>query len=212
MNETQPVGKETERNLGQEIIDAVHEIQAGGGHRFQVAMPNKLKTESPMSTELLSPKLAAMDLEYFMRAALQEAEAAGMANELPIGAVVVIHGEIVSRGRAEHQLRQNQIRHAELNAILAGGPALWSDYEDAILFTTMEPCPMCLGAAVMADIPHIVFAAHDAVVHSRTTVYTNPYIQRHIQTYCGGVLETETQALIARFNPDLLQYTQTGKD
>jgi tRNA(adenine34) deaminase len=164
-----------------------------------------------MSTGPLSPKLLNIDLESFMRAALQEAEAAGLAQELPIGAVLVIHGAIVSRGRAEHQQRQNQIRHAELNAILAGGPALWANYEDAILFTTMEPCPMCLGAAVMADIPHIVFAVHDTVVHSRTTLDTNPYVQRHIQTYYGGILEAETQALVARFNPGLLRYTQTGK-
>lgn len=58
----------------------------------------------------------------------------------------------------------------------------------------------------MADVPHIIFAAHDAAVHSQDTVVHNPYVRRHIQSYYGGVLEAEARALMARFNPLLLQY------
>ena len=47
--------------------------------------------------------------------------------------------------------------------MLAGGEQLWKDYRKAILFTTVEPCPMCLGATVMADIPHIIFSLHDDI-------------------------------------------------
>src|SRR5689334_20327224 len=131
---------------------------------------------------LWSPALANVDLEKFMREALIEAEAAGRAGELPIGSVVVIDGEIISRGQANHQRTKNQLSHAELNALLSGGEKLWSDYRRAILFTTVEPCPMCLGAVVMADIPHIIFAKYDRVVHSQLSVETNPYIRRHIKT------------------------------
>jgi tRNA(adenine34) deaminase len=159
-----------------------------------------------VQTDLLAPQIAALDLTQFMREALYEAEQAGLAGELPIGAVVVIGGQIVSRGRAQHQAKQSQLRHAELGALLDGGTALWENYKNAILFTTCEPCPMCLGAAVMADVPHIIFAAHDEVVHSRQTVASNPYVRRHIQSYYGGVLESEARALIARFNPVMLAY------
>ena len=159
-----------------------------------------------MRTDLLAPQLEAMDLPRFMWEALHEAEQAGLEGEFPIGAVLVIDDQIVSRGRAQHQRKQSQLMHAEMNALLDGGQALWERGRSAALFTTMEPCPMCLGAAVMANVPHVVFALHDEVVHTREIVVTNPYVRRHIQSYYGGVLENETRDLIARFRPDWLQY------
>ena len=116
-----------------------------------------------MTGNSLSPELANVDLEKFMREALLEADAAGQSGELPIGAVLVLDGEIISRGRASHKGTKSQLSHAELNAMLNGGEKLWINYKRAILFTTVEPCPMCLGAAVMADIPPIIFAKHDQV-------------------------------------------------
>jgi tRNA(adenine34) deaminase len=160
--------------------------------------------------DMLAPELADLDLEKYMREALAEAEAAGQAGELPIGAVIVLDGEIISRGRARHQQTKSQLRHAELNALLNGGEKLWTDYERAILFTSVEPCPMCLGAVVMADIPHIIFAKHDHVVHSQMSVETNPYIHRHIKSYYGGVLENESTEIIARYKPLDLKYIETG--
>ena len=151
-----------------------------------------------------------LDLEAPMRAALAEAEAAGDAGELPIGAVVVIEGEIVSRGRAAHRAHRSQLAHAELEALRAGGEAVWERHDEAVLFTTVEPCPMCLGAAVMADVPHIVFASHDALVHSSQTVETNPYVSRHVRSYVGGVLEGESRALIERLHPAFYSWIVRG--
>jgi len=159
----------------------------------------------------LSPDLEQLDLQLFMRAALAEAEMAGRAGELPIGAVVVIGGVIVSRGRASHQRSRSQLRHAELNAMLDGGERLWRDYRRAVLFTTVEPCPMCLGAAVMADIPHIIYALPDRNVLSGLTVASNPYIQRHIRSYYSGVLAEESKAILERYDPRVLQYIVTSK-
>jgi len=163
-----------------------------------------------MTDDSLSPELANLDLEKYMREALLEAEAAGQAGEIPIGAVVVIDGEIISRGRACHQRTKSQISHAELNALLSGGERLWTDYKRAILFTTVEPCPMCLGAIVMADVPHIIFAKHDQVVHSKLSVETNPYVRRHIKSYFGGVLEEESTQILAQYKPQELKYIETG--
>jgi tRNA(Arg) A34 adenosine deaminase TadA len=69
---------------------------------------------------------------------------------------------------------------------------------------------MCLGATVMADIPHIIFAIHDQVVHSQLSVETNPYINRHIKSYYGGILEEEAKRIFGRYKPKDLQYIEKG--
>ncbi len=143
-----------------------------------------------------------------MREALREADAAGDAGEHPIGSVLVIGGEIVSRGRARHRERRSQLAHAELEALQAGGELLWSRHDEAVLFASMEPCPMCLGAAVMADVPHIVFALADPLAGVRQAVEAVPYIRRHIETYHGGVLEDEARAVVARHEPRLLEHLE----
>lgn len=158
----------------------------------------------------ISSELAHLDLEKFMREALAEAEEAGKAGEYPIGAVIILDGEIIARGRARHDEYRSQLRHAELNALLDGGEKLWTDYKRAALFTSVEPCPMCLGAVVMADIPHIIYALNDAVVHSKHSVENNPYIRRHIKSYFGGVLEQEAVHILGKYNPRILNYMQTG--
>ena len=157
-----------------------------------------------------SPALENLDLEKFMHEALMEADAAGRAGELPIGAVLVLDGETISRGRAHHNEQKSQISHAELNALLAGGEKLWTDYKQAVLFTSVEPCPMCLGAVVMADVPHIIYALNDQVVHSKTTIESNPYVQRHIKSYYGGVLENESAKIFEKYRPKDLKHIQTG--
>ena len=164
----------------------------------------------PHTVHRIAPELMNVDLESFMREALAEAEQAGQAGELPIGAVVVLDGQVIARGRARHREMRSQLRHAELNALLDGGEPLWRDYRNAILFTTVEPCPMCLGAVVMADVPHIVFAIHDNVVHSAATVENNPYVSRHIRTYHGGVLADEAAAIFERYDPQSLAYIRKG--
>ncbi len=161
-------------------------------------------------THFISPEIEHLDLEKFMREALDEAEEAGKAGEYPIGAVIVLDGEIIASGRARHGEFKSQLRHAEVNALLDGGAKLWTDYERAILFTTVEPCPMCLGAVVMADVPHIIYALHDKVVHSKLSIETNPYIRRHIKSYFGGLLEAESARVIGKYNGKILRYMQTG--
>jgi len=158
---------------------------------------------------MLAPELQNLDLEYFMREAIAEAEAAGEVGELPIGSVIVLDGTIISCGRARHHEYKSQIRHAELNALLAAGERLWIDYHRAILFTSVEPCPMCLGAIVMADIPHIIFAIQDNNVQSKFSVENSSYIRRHIKSYHGGVLEAEAKHVFTKFRPKDLEYIES---
>ena len=145
--------------------------------------------------------------ERFMREALVEAEVAGKGGQLPIGAVLALDGDVVSRGRNRYLERETQLAHAELEALLEGGDAVWSRPNDCTLYSTVEPCPMCLGAAVMADVPHVVFAAHDnGVGGGRRLIDAIPYVQRHIRTYEGGILERESLDLIARYDQELLAF------
>lgn len=160
--------------------------------------------------EFLNPDISHINLFEFMQEALKEAILAGQSGELPIGAIIVIDHEIIARGHARHKSLRSQIRHAELNAILEGGERLFKDYNRAILFTTVEPCPLCLGAVVMADIPHVIFGVHDKNVCSSLSVETNPYILRHIKSYYGGVLESESTAILNKYNPKSLQSIQTA--
>jgi tRNA(adenine34) deaminase len=146
------------------------------------------------------PHLGALDAEGVMREALAEAAAAGEAGERPIGAVVVVAGEVVSRGRSRQKELRSQLAHAELEALQEGGEAVWGRYAEAVLFTTVEPCPLCLGAAVMADVPHVVYAVHDPRVETYRLIEGSPYVARHIETFCGGVLEGEGAELIARYD------------
>jgi tRNA(adenine34) deaminase len=163
-------------------------------------------------TQFISPDIEGLDLKKFMHEALAEAFTAGQKGELPIGCVLVLDGEIIARGRARHQEKKSQLSHAELNVLLNGGEKLWTGYKRAILFTTVEPCPMCLGAVVMADVPHIIYALHDKVVHSKTSIDTNPYIRRHIKSYFGGVLEEESAKIMMKYKPQELKYIQTGEN
>lgn len=150
--------------------------------------------------------VAGLDLEALMREALAEADVAGNEGEYPIGAVVVIDGEVVSRGRSRQRELRSQLAHAELEALQRGGEPLWTRHDAAVLFTTVEPCPLCLGAAVMADVPHVVFAHTDPAVQSELIRERVPYVAQHIETYLGGVLRDESRALFERYEPRMLAY------
>jgi tRNA(adenine34) deaminase len=150
--------------------------------------------------------LSGIDLERWMRAALQEAEAAGVAGEYLIGAVVVLDETIIGRGRSRQRERRTQLAHAELEALLDAGERILERHDDAVLFTTVEPCPLCLGAAVMADVPHIVFAHEDPAVESFRIVERVEYVRGHIDVYHGGILRAESRALFERYEPRLIPY------
>lgn len=106
-------------------------------------------------------EFGALDYEYFMREELKEAELAGRAGERPIGAVIVHNNQIIGRGRAQHRARRSEIAHAEMNALLQAEQYLHAHIHECVIYTTVEPCVMCLGAIVMSDIDHVVYALAD---------------------------------------------------
>ena len=152
----------------------------------------------------------ALDHQHFMREALSQAEQAGLAGETPIGAVVVHNGRVIGRGRASHQMRHSEIAHAELNALLQAERYIHDHiHDDIVLYTTVEPCVMCLGAVVMSDVDHVVFGLYDINIHPEQML-AMPYVQRHIRNYLGGVLSMESLDLYRRFRPDEIRFFGTS--
>jgi len=140
-----------------------------------------------------------------MREALAEADAAGKAGEMPIGSVVVRGGETVSRGRSRQQETGSQLAHAEFEALRALTGPEWADATpDAVVFTTVEPCPLCLGATVMMDVEHVVYALDDKLAGAREMLEV-PYARRHIRSDVGGVLAGEVAAMTAGHSRDFLE-------
>jgi tRNA(adenine34) deaminase len=153
----------------------------------------------------------AVDHEYFMREALKEAELAGLAGERPIGAVIVHQGQVVGRGRAQHRARQSGIAHAEMNALLQAEQYIHAHMHDGcVIYTTLEPCVMCLGAIVMSDIDHIVYALADHWIEP-SAMLKMEHVRRHIRHYVGGILVNESIKLWEHFNPRELELLQEGK-
>jgi tRNA(adenine34) deaminase len=146
----------------------------------------------------------ALDHAHFMREALKEAELAGQTGERPIGAVIVHEGQVIGRGRAQHEARHSQIAHAELNALLQAEQFINAHiHGGCILYTTVEPCVMCLGAIVMSDVDHVVYALPDTNIRPARMLEID-YVRRHIKNYRGNVLEAESAALYEKFRPEEL--------
>jgi len=150
-----------------------------------------------------------MDHARFKRAALVEAERAMTEGERPIGAVVVHEDRIVGRGRAQHHDRESKIAHAEMNALLDAERYLAVHRHQCVVYTTVEPCVMCLGAVVMSDIDAVVYALADNWIAPKQMLEI-PYVRRHLSYYVGGVLEAESAALWERANPRELALLRTG--
>lgn len=95
-------------------------------------------------------------MDEFMRAALEEARQGLAEGGIPIGAVLVMDGRIVGRGRNRRVQRGSPILHAEMDALESAGRLTSRDYAQAVLYTTLSPCDMCSGAALLYRIPRIV--------------------------------------------------------
>lgn len=99
---------------------------------------------------------------HFMRIALQEAEKAFAAEEIPIGAVVVCKGRVVGRGYNLTEQLNDVTAHAEMQAFTAASQTLGGKYlKECTLYVTIEPCVMCAGAAYWTQIGRIVFGARE---------------------------------------------------
>ena len=100
--------------------------------------------------------------EHFMKKALLEAELALEKGEVPVGVVVVAHGQIIARGHNLTETLTDVTAHAEMQAITAAANYIGGKYlKDCTLYVTLEPCSMCAGALYWSQLGRLVFGASD---------------------------------------------------
>lgn len=136
------------------------------------------------------------DDTYFMKKALQEAEAAFEKGEVPVGAIIVIKDRIIARTHNLTEQLNDVTAHAEMQAITSAANFLGGKYlKDCTLYVTLEPCQMCAGALYWSQISRIVYAAKDEA-RGCGIMGTKLHPKTKIE---GGLLAIEASALLKRF-------------
>lgn len=136
----------------------------------------------------------------FMRAALKRAKNGLKQGEVPVGAVVVFEGKIIGSGYNRRAKTQKASSHAEMYAIDRACAKLKSwRLNDCDLYVTLEPCPMCMGAALNARIRKVYFGAYEQKGRSMTQDLAQSNLLNHTLEVEGGVLEEECSALLSDF-------------
>lgn len=140
--------------------------------------------------------------ERWMREAISLAREAETAGEVPVGCVLVADGEAIGRGRNSPIASLDPTAHAEILAIRQGALALGNyRLEQATLYCTLEPCPMCAGALVAARIGGLVFGARDlrfGGVRSKFQIADSPLLNHRVEIV-EGVLGADTTAMLQAF-------------
>ncbi|MBY0121969.1 tRNA adenosine(34) deaminase TadA [Bacillus sp. S/N-304-OC-R1] len=140
--------------------------------------------------------------EILMREAINEAKKAEQMQEVPIGAIIAHNGEIIARAHNLRESNQNAIAHAELLAIDQACKKLgtWR-LEDAVLYVTLEPCPMCAGAIILSRVKRVVYGAKDPKGGCAGTFMNLLQDERfnHQSEVVTGVLEEECGELLSAF-------------
>ena len=151
--------------------------------------------------------------ETFMKEALKEARRAFEKGDVPVGAVAVYQGKIIGRGYNQMELLHDPTAHAEMIAITQaadflhsqGGPNHRGSLEKVSFYATLEPCPMCAGALVLAHCENVVFAAADPKLGACGSVYdiARDGKLNHQLNVIPRVLELESKVLIQEFFKNL---------
>ncbi|GGE85901.1 tRNA adenosine(34) deaminase TadA [Priestia taiwanensis] len=143
-----------------------------------------------------------MNDEQYMKVAIEQAREAEAIGEVPIGAVVVHNDEIISKAYNLRERDQRSIAHAELLAIDEACKKLgtWR-LEEATLYVTLEPCPMCAGAIVLSRVKRVVYGATDPKGGCAGTLMNLLQEERfnHQAEVVSGVLEEECGAMLTNF-------------
>jgi tRNA(adenine34) deaminase len=138
----------------------------------------------------------------FMQLALRQARLASRHGEVPVGAVVVLAGKVVGRGRNDRERRRDVLGHAEIRA-LRGASRTLGDWrlEGSTVYVTLEPCPMCVGAMLSARVGRVVYGAPDPRAGAAGSVLNladYPGLPHHL-TVVGNVRVEESGLLLKEF-------------
>jgi tRNA(adenine34) deaminase len=146
--------------------------------------------------------MSAQDVDFMQQALALAAEAQAM-GEVPVGALVVLQGEVIGRGWNRPIASRDPTAHAEIVALRAAAERV-GNYRltGADLYVTLEPCPMCAGAMVHARIARVVYGARDPLAGAAGSVFdifAAPSLNHHPQAQGGVLAEECTQMLKAFF-------------
>ncbi len=144
--------------------------------------------------------MKATEMEQYMRLALKEAQAAFNEEEIPVGAVVIRNGSVLSAAHNTSRQKQDLTAHAELTAMQEAARSNGGRLDGCILFVTLEPCAMCTGAAMNLRLPEIVYGAYDPVNGFCGSIadITDHWCEHSVRT-TGGILEHECHSLLSKF-------------
>jgi tRNA(adenine34) deaminase len=141
--------------------------------------------------------------DYYMRLALQEAEAAFAEDEVPIGAVIVHQERVIAAAHNQREQLHDPTAHAEMIAITQAAQSLNSwRLDGCTLYVTLEPCPMCAGAILLGRIPTLVYGATDpkaGAVHTLYRLLDDPRLNHRVQVVPGVMAEPCGQILTRFF-------------
>ncbi len=137
-----------------------------------------------------------------MEAALDEARKAAARNEVPVGAVILRNGDVLSTAHSQTVARRDPTAHAELLAIQQALQVVASDrLEDCTLYVTLEPCAQCAGALVLAKVGRLVFGAYDdkaGMCGSVGDLVRHQKLNHRLEVQ-GGVMEEPCGDLLSEF-------------
>lgn len=140
--------------------------------------------------------------ERFMQMALREAEAAAAKDEVPVGTIIVKDGKVIGRAHNMRETLLDPTAHAEMIAITQASEALsaWR-LDGTVCYVTLEPCPMCAGALMLARVARLVYGAADPKAGACGTLYNIVQDERlnHRMEITAGVLRDEARALLQEF-------------
>jgi tRNA(adenine34) deaminase len=150
----------------------------------------------------LHPSALLRDDAYFMHAAYNESLKGWRANEVPIGAVIVINGEIVARAHNQVEALNDPTAHAEILAMTAASRFV-NDWRlaGATLYVTKEPCPMCAGASIMARLDAVVYAWGDpkmGCMGGATALHELPRLNHRVAVR-SGVMEDACRTVLQTY-------------
>jgi tRNA(adenine34) deaminase len=140
--------------------------------------------------------------EHFMELALAEATKAATHGDVPIGAVVIQDSHVLAAAGNERELRQDPTAHAEVLALRAAAETVgtWR-LEGTTMFVTLEPCPMCAGALVLARVKRLVYGPQDpraGAAYSLYNIVQDPRLNHEVQI-TPDILVDECRAVLRRF-------------
>lgn len=136
-----------------------------------------------------------------MRRALEQARAAAVDGEVPVGALVVVDGQLVAEGHNRTRTRADPTAHAEMVALRAAATRVGWDLLDATVYVTLEPCAMCAGAMVLARVRRLVYGARDpkaGMCGSLACLIQDPRLNHRLDV-TSDVLAEDAAALLRTF-------------